>query len=104
MSVLEDVNELLGGPKSRVEPCIFGGAPDCTQCGCVISVGLHYAQTIRVAGPLTIGHLVQGSVAVGSLLNRFRNAVGKPTRWSRQAGTGSGNGEKLVQIGLNRAL
>ncbi|HWF37507.1 MAG TPA: radical SAM protein, partial [Candidatus Acidoferrales bacterium] len=23
--------------RSRVEPCVFGGTPDCTQCGCAIS-------------------------------------------------------------------
>ena len=67
--------------KSRVEPCIFGGTPDCAQCGCVISVGLHHAQNARVAGPLRVGHLVKGSVAVGSVLNRFHNGVEKPSRW-----------------------
>ncbi|MGO9518589.1 MAG: radical SAM protein [Candidatus Korobacteraceae bacterium] len=68
--------------KSRVEPCILGGTPDCTQCGCVISTGLHYAQMVRIAGRLKIGHLVKGSIAIGSLLNRLRNAAGRPTRWN----------------------
>jgi MoaA/NifB/PqqE/SkfB family radical SAM enzyme len=81
---------------TRVEPCIFGGAPDCTQCGCAISVGLHYAQSIRIAGPLTVGHLVRGSVLVGSFLNRFRNAVEQPTRWISQVERGTRN--ELVQI------
>jgi hypothetical protein len=79
--------------QSRVEPCIFGGTPDCQQCGCVISSGLHYAQTVKVAGPVKIRHLVKASVAVGSVFNRFRS-VGKPTRW----GSGKGSGGKLVQI------
>jgi organic radical activating enzyme len=79
--------------QSRVEPCIFGGTPDCQQCGCVISSGLHYAQTVKVAGPVKIRHLVKASVAVGSVFNRFRS-VGKPTRW----GSGKGSGDKLVQI------
>ena len=87
--------------KSRVEPCIFGGTPDCTQCGCVISAGLHYAQTIRVAGPLKIGHLVKGSVFVGSLLNRFRNPAEEPSRWNMPAG--HQKGDELVQIRPNRA-
>jgi MoaA/NifB/PqqE/SkfB family radical SAM enzyme len=82
--------------ESRVEPCIFGGTPDCTQCGCVISVGLHYCQTVRVAGPLRVGHLVKGSVALGSLINRFRDAAGKPTRWTSQAN--NGKHDELVQI------
>jgi hypothetical protein len=87
--------------KSRVEPCIFGGTPDCTQCGCVISAGLHYAQTIRVAGPLKIGHLVKGSVFVGSFLNRFRNPAEEPSRWNMPAG--HQKGDELVQIRPNRA-
>ena len=83
--------------KSRVEPCIFGGSPDCTQCGCVISVGLHAVQTVRIAGPLTVGHLVKGSVATGSFVNRFRNADGSPTRWRDQPS--KENRDDLVQIG-----
>lgn len=82
--------------KSRVEPCVFGGRPDCTQCGCAISAGLHYAQTVRVAGPLKVGHLVKGSISVGSLLNRLRNNAGRPTRWNGKAGSGSA--DELVQM------
>ena len=28
--------------KSRVEPCVFGGTPDCSQCGCAASLGMHW--------------------------------------------------------------
>ncbi len=80
--------------KARVEPCIFGGTPDCSQCGCVVSSGLHHAQTIRVAGPLKMRHLVNASVAVGTLFNRFRNVTGQPDRWQTQAGSR----DDLVQI------
>jgi MoaA/NifB/PqqE/SkfB family radical SAM enzyme len=82
--------------RSRVEPCIFGGTPDCSECGCVISVGLHHAQTIKVAGYLKIGHLVKGSVAVGAFLNRFRDVAGKPTRWTNRPTNGTD--KELVQI------
>jgi|SRR5215470_6183445 len=85
--------------ESRVEPCIFGGTPDCTQCGCVISAGLHYAQTIRVGGPLKVGHLVQGSMRIGSLLNRLRS-VTQPTRWHIPPRTGTS--KDLVQIHYDR--
>src|SRR5215470_17733126 len=67
--------------QSRVEPCIFGGTPDCSQCGCVISVGLHHVEKVKIAGPLRVGHLVNGSVAIGSALNRLRKA-GSPSRWN----------------------
>jgi Radical SAM superfamily len=86
--------------QSRVEPCIFGGTPDCTQCGCAISAGLHYAQGVRLGGPLKVSHLVIGSVAVGSLMNRFRRVGGKPGRWNRR---GNGKKNELVQIRSNRA-
>lgn len=87
--------------KSRVEPCIFGGAPDCTNCGCVISAGLHYAQTVRVAGPLKVRHIVKGSVALGSLLNRFRKAGREPGRWNSPGG--NKKADELVQIRSKKA-
>lgn len=81
--------------RTRVEPCIFGGTPDCSQCGCVISSGLHFVQTVKVAGPLRIGHLVKGSMAVGAVVNRLRAGVAKPERWGMRTGKPS----ELVQIG-----
>jgi MoaA/NifB/PqqE/SkfB family radical SAM enzyme len=81
--------------QSRVEPCIFGGTPDCSQCGCVISVGLHHAQSVKVAGPLKIGHLVKGSVEIGSMLNCVRNA-GSPSRWAGRAA--KSKAKELIQI------
>ncbi|MGA9509624.1 MAG: radical SAM protein [Candidatus Sulfotelmatobacter sp.] len=83
---------------SRVEPCIFGGTPDCSQCGCMISSGLHRVQKVRIAGPLKVGHLVRGSMAIGSLRNRLRSKSADPSRWSRQAAPQPV--PALVQIGL----
>lgn len=67
--------------RTRVEPCILGGAPDCSQCGCVASAGLHGTEAVKVVGPLRIRQLVRGSVAVGSLVNRMRDKV-QPPRWA----------------------
>ena len=36
--------------KTRVEPCVFGGTPDCSQCGCAISSALHWIKDIRAVG------------------------------------------------------
>ena len=69
--------------KTRVEPCIFGGAPDCRQCGCAISSGLHWIQGVNVAGPLKVNHLVRGSIAIGSLWNRVQKVSIRPGRWKR---------------------
>jgi MoaA/NifB/PqqE/SkfB family radical SAM enzyme len=81
--------------ESRVEPCIFGGTPDCSKCGCVISVGLHRVQKIKLAGPLKIGHLIRSSIGVGLLMNRLRRSIVNPARW--RSGTKS-KGPALVQI------
>ena len=68
---------------TRVEPCIFGGTPDCSQCGCMISSGLHRVQKVRIAGPLKVGHLVRASMTLGSLRNRLRSKSTDPLRWNR---------------------
>jgi len=67
--------------RSRVEPCVFGGSPDCSQCGCAISSGLHWVRGESVAGPLKVDHFIQGSINVGRLVNRFRPSSSEPPRW-----------------------
>lgn len=67
--------------RTRIEPCVFGGAPDCSQCGCMASSGLHWIRSHKIAGPLRVGHFVGGSVYIGSLLNRLRRRVVQPARW-----------------------
>ena len=84
--------------RSRVEPCVFGGSPDCTQCGCAISSGLHWMRTVRVAGPLKVNHFVSGSIGVGSVVNRLRSGLIRPPRWDPPEGTGKYSPD-LVQIG-----
>jgi MoaA/NifB/PqqE/SkfB family radical SAM enzyme len=67
--------------KSRVEPCVFGGAPDCSQCGCAISSGLHWIKSIKLAGPVKIDHFVRGSIGVGLMVNRLRSRSTRLSRW-----------------------
>jgi organic radical activating enzyme len=66
---------------SRVEPCVFGGQPDCSQCGCAVSSGFHWLGNQKIAGPLKINHLVKGSIAAGRLSNRVRLRR-QPERWA----------------------
>lgn len=69
--------------KTRVEPCVFGGVPDCAECGCSISMGLHWLGERRVAGPLRARHLIKGSLAIGRTINRAtRRREG--LRWSAE--------------------
>jgi organic radical activating enzyme len=70
--------------KTRVEPCVFGGSPDCSQCGCGISSVLHWIKAIPVAGPLKIDHLVRASVAIGSKVARFSAGSENTQRWRPQ--------------------
>jgi MoaA/NifB/PqqE/SkfB family radical SAM enzyme len=83
--------------ETRVEPCVFGGTPDCSQCGCIASSGLHWIRSVKVAGPVKVGHFVRGSVSIGSFVNRLRPRGIQPSRW------GSGGPQvraktELVQI------
>lgn len=61
--------------KTHVDPCVFGGDPDCSQCGCSASAGAHWVSQIRVAGPLKAGHLLHGSMRIGSAVARLQNFV-----------------------------
>lgn len=56
--------------KSRVEPCVFGGEPNCAECGCSMSMGMHWLGDIKVAGPLRARHLINGSLGIGRTVNR----------------------------------
>jgi hypothetical protein len=67
--------------KTNVEPCVFGGNPDCSQCGCSISAGLHWIGGITVAGPLKVRHLVRASMASGAAVNRIFPHKTELTRW-----------------------
>ena len=66
--------------KTRVEPCVFGGEPNCAECGCSMSMGMHWLGEYKVAGPLRAKHLIRGSLAIGSAVNRFRQHD-KGLRW-----------------------
>jgi hypothetical protein len=81
--------------RTQVEPCVFGGAPDCSQCGCSASAGAHWISRIHIAGPLRAGHLLHGSMRIGSLLARLRRKVSPAWRDRQKSGT---NRPGLVQI------
>lgn len=85
--------------KTRVEPCIFGGDPDCSQCGCAISTALHWIGHRKVAGPVTVGHLVRSSVAIGKMVARLRPERREALRWERDLNVPApSKSDKLVQL------
>ena len=79
--------------RTRVEPCVLGGRPDCSQCGCVASSGLHWLQGLHL-GPLKLRHLAYGSTAMGKLMGRLRKNYRPHPRWEErplvQIDTGAG--------------
>jgi len=60
--------------KHAITPCQYGGDPDCTQCGCLASVGLDALGRHKVAGLIPIKHLFNGSLAIG---NAARHLAGR---------------------------
>ncbi len=58
--------------KTSVQPCFFGGQPDCRQCGCAVTAGLHWVGTKRVIGPVRASHLMNASIAIGQLVSSAR--------------------------------
>jgi MoaA/NifB/PqqE/SkfB family radical SAM enzyme len=83
--------------ETRVEPCVFGGTPDCSQCGCAISTGLHWVRDIKMAGPLKVNHFITSSVKIGRVMNRLRSSRARTSRWSPPAPQPDSK-TKLVQI------
>lgn len=51
--------------KTTITPCQFGGDPDCSQCGCIASMGLAAIGHHRVLSRLTAGHLFRVSDRIG---------------------------------------
>jgi MoaA/NifB/PqqE/SkfB family radical SAM enzyme len=82
---------------SRVEPCVFGGTPDCSQCGCAASMGMHWVRGVKVAGGVKVGHFIGSSVKVGLLMNRLKSSAHKPARWTDRPRRSSGD-DALVEI------
>jgi MoaA/NifB/PqqE/SkfB family radical SAM enzyme len=63
--------------RTKITPCQFGGEPDCSQCGCIASMGLAAVGHHRVAGPLTAGHLFHASARVGNSIRTVKRAFTK---------------------------
>jgi organic radical activating enzyme len=82
--------------KTRVEPCVFGGDPDCAQCGCSASAALHWIGEMPVFAGIRVKHLVRGSMGIGSWINRFQAKGREGIRW--EAVPSSSSAGELIQI------
>jgi MoaA/NifB/PqqE/SkfB family radical SAM enzyme len=85
--------------KTTVDPCVFGGDPDCSQCGCSASAASHWISEISVAGPLRAKHLLHGSMRIGNAMARLQD-VARPA-WRERERVAPGPEEDLVQISID---
>jgi MoaA/NifB/PqqE/SkfB family radical SAM enzyme len=56
----------------RITPCQFGGNPDCSQCGCIASMGLKAVGAHRLPGGLRVGAIFEQSFRVGRTVRGHR--------------------------------
>lgn len=61
--------------KTKITPCQFGGDPDCSQCGCIASMGLAAVGHHRVVGSLTAGQIFHVSQQVGNTWRKMGHAL-----------------------------
>ena len=79
--------------KTQIEPCQFGGDPDCSQCGCLASMGMAAVGNHKLAGSFTIGDILWASQAFGGYVQRAGNWLREPMNTDRgSSGAGGGHG------------
>ena len=64
----------------RILPCQDGGDPDCTQCGCLASVGLAALADYKVGGVFPLRTIFNASLKVGDGLRGLRGDSGPAPR------------------------
>ncbi len=63
--------------KTRISPCQFGGNPDCSQCGCMASMGFAAVGHVKIIPGLTVGKLY-------SISERLGKGIGKLTAFQQK--------------------
>lgn len=58
-----------------VTPCQFGGNPNCSECGCVASMGLHAVGEHRLPVGIKLGTIFDTSFRVGSAVRGLRERL-----------------------------
>jgi MoaA/NifB/PqqE/SkfB family radical SAM enzyme len=61
--------------KSTVTPCQFGGNPDCSQCGCIASMGLAAVGNYKLGLGITAGKVYRASRSLSSRVRKFKRAA-----------------------------
>jgi MoaA/NifB/PqqE/SkfB family radical SAM enzyme len=71
--------------KTRVTPCQFGGNPDCSQCGCVASMGMAAVGDYKLGGVVPLQRIYETSRRMGDAVARLRTNPRKLKSRSRAA-------------------
>jgi MoaA/NifB/PqqE/SkfB family radical SAM enzyme len=66
--------------ETRLTPCQFGGDPDCSQCGCIASMGLASVGHYRVGGLIPVGSIFRASARIGSIISGKSKPPSEPLR------------------------
>ena len=53
--------------KTKIEPCQFGGTPDCGSCGCIASMGLAAVAAHKLGGIIPVGAIFRASIKLGQI-------------------------------------
>lgn len=61
--------------KSKITPCQFGGNPDCSQCGCMASMGLAAVGKYNLGLGVTAGDIYRASDALSRVLPGKKHAA-----------------------------
>jgi MoaA/NifB/PqqE/SkfB family radical SAM enzyme len=51
--------------KTKITPCQFGGKPDCSNCGCIASMGLAAIADHKIGGFLSVKPIFDASIWIG---------------------------------------
>jgi MoaA/NifB/PqqE/SkfB family radical SAM enzyme len=66
--------------EKTITPCQYGGNPDCTQCGCMASVGLGALGRYKLGGLVPLQPIFTGSLAVGRVARALRGGEPRARR------------------------
>ncbi|HVT47733.1 MAG TPA: radical SAM protein [Vicinamibacterales bacterium] len=63
--------------KRTITPCQYGGTPDCTQCGCMASVGLGALGDYKLGGLMPLRSIFNASFRIGDGMRKLRGEASR---------------------------
>ncbi len=82
---------------TRVEPCQFGGDPDCSRCGCFASMALASVGHHKI-GPVTAGGIFWASNSIGRQVLRGEEIIRGIANPSKKKNQNASSGKNLLKV------